>query len=179
MEIKQVKNFEKYYISKDGSLALKRLNDTLYKVEDNALWRRKSTTNKYVKSNINFRVINGKIYRVLKQSENTLGYRFISLTENGVSINGYIHRLVADAFIGDTTNMDVHHIDHNKKNNDVSNLNVITHKENAIEQVTYNRGAYKDYRNDNDTHKCKECGVPIWYKSTYCKKHGHLLSGRN
>lgn len=178
MEIRQVKNFENYYISKDGSLALKKLNNTLYKVEDNVLWRRKSISNKYIKSNINFVVINGEIYRVLKPSENKSGYRFISISENGVSTHEYIHRLVAGAFIGDTTNMDVHHLDHNIKNNDVLNLEIITHKENTIERTTFNNGVYKDYRNTNNTHKCKECGTPIYYTSTYCKKHGHLISGR-
>lgn len=177
MEIRQVKNFEKYYISKDGKLALKKLNENLYKVEDGVLWRRKSTTNKYVKSNTNFVVINSEIYRVLKQNENNLGYLFISLTENGVSANGYIHRLVADAFIGDTTNMDVHHLDHNKKNNDVSNLSVITHRDNTIERTEFHNGVFKDSHNAYNTHKCKECGVPINYKSTYCQKHAHLLSG--
>lgn len=178
MEIKQVKNFEKYYISKDGKLALKKLNETLYKVEDGVLWRRRSTTNKYIKSAINFVVVNGEIYRVLKQSENSAGYLFIKLTKNGVAVNGYIHRLVAEAFLEDTTNMDVHHLDHNKKNNDVSNLGIITHQENIIEQAIYKNGVYKDSHNTFNTHTCKECGEPIHYKSTYCKKHAHLLYGR-
>lgn len=178
MEIKQVKNFEKYYISKDGKLALKKLNDTLYKVEDNVLWRRKSVTNKYVESSINFIVVNGEIYRILKQIENSAGYLFIKLTKNGVAVNGYIHRLVAEAFIGNTSDMDVHHLDHNKKNNDLSNLGIITHKENTIEQAVYKNGVYKDSHNTYNTHTCKECGAPIHYKSTYCKKHAHLLSDK-
>ena len=179
MEIRQVKNFENYYISKDGKLALKKLNNTLYKVEDNILWRRRSTTNKYVKSNINFVVVNDEIYRILKQNENTAGYLFISLTKNGVKANGYIHRLVAEAFIDNISDMDVHHLDHDKKNNDVSNLGIITHKENTIEQAIYNNGVYKDSHNTFNTHKCKECGEPIHYKATYCRKHSYLLSGRN
>lgn len=171
MEIRQVKNFENYYISKDGNFALKKLNNNLYKVEEKVLWRRKTTHNKYIETNINFTVINNDIYRILKQSENKSGYLFISLSENGVSTHEYIHRLVAEAFIGDTMNMDVHHLDHNNKNNDVSNLGIVTHKENTIERTTFNNGIYKDYRNTNKTHKCKDCGVDIYYTSTYCKKH--------
>ena len=51
-----------------------------------------------------------------------------------VAMNGthkYVHRLVADSFYdGDHSNMDVNHIDGNKLNNNVSNLEWCTRQEN-------------------------------------------------
>lgn len=51
-----------------------------------------------------------------------------------VSLNGkryYVHRLVADAFFdGEHQEMDVNHIDGNKLNNDLTNLEWYTRKEN-------------------------------------------------
>ena len=49
----------------------------------------------------------------------------------------YIHRLVAEHFIPNPDNLrDVHHIDSNPKNNDVSNLAWLSHKDNC-HQKTY------------------------------------------
>lgn len=45
--------------------------------------------------------------------------------------NEYVHRIVARVFLGDIDGMDVDHIDGNKQNNDVSNLRIISHKENV------------------------------------------------
>lgn len=44
--------------------------------------------------------------------------------------NEYVHRIVARVFLGEIEGMDVDHIDGNKENNNVSNLRILTHKEN-------------------------------------------------
>lgn len=51
----------------------------------------------------------------------------------GINLSGkkrYIHRLVAEQFIGDVDGMTVNHKDLNKKNNRVENLEIVTQAEN-------------------------------------------------
>ena len=108
------------------------------------------------------------------------GYVVAKAYNQGNPVNLNVHREVYKAFVGDIPeNNDIHHIDHNRLNNHVENLATLSRTDNAVEQVTFNNGAYKDSHNVYNTHKCKECGTYISYRSTYCKKHAHLLSGRN
>ena len=59
------------------------------------------------------------------------GYEFIILYKDGKGKNFYIHRLVALAFIPNIDNKSqVNHIDENKSNNCVSNLEWVTNNEN-------------------------------------------------
>lgn len=69
---------------------------------------------------------------VLKPSICNGGYYFVSLTDsNGIKKRIRIHRLVADNFLSNIdSKIDVNHIDGNKKNNHVSNLEWITRSEN-------------------------------------------------
>lgn len=69
------------------------------------------------------------VLKELKVSENKYGYLRIVL--NRVSRD--IHRLVAETYIENPDNLpQVNHIDENKLNNHISNLEWITQKENAI-----------------------------------------------
>lgn len=59
------------------------------------------------------------------------GYLIVSLYKNNKGNLRYVHRLVAESFIPNTENKDtVNHIDGNKKNNILENLEWATHKEN-------------------------------------------------
>jgi hypothetical protein len=61
------------------------------------------------------------------------GYQIISLSKDGLKKQHYIHRLVAGAFIDNTSNKrEVNHIDGNKLNNELSNLEWVSSKENKI-----------------------------------------------
>lgn len=72
-----------------------------------------------------------KATRILKPVKHTNGYLLVRLCKNGESKCTRIHRLVADAFIPNTENKgDVNHIDGNKTNNHVSNLEWATRSEN-------------------------------------------------
>lgn len=74
--------------------------------------------------------------RLLKQKEDKKGYMRVYLDENGTTKFVSIHRLVALAFIPNPLNKaQVNHIDGNKHNNKVENLEWCTNRENAIHAI--------------------------------------------
>ena len=90
----------------------------LYEVSD--LGRIKSLS-RYVRSKANSRM---KIpERILKPGKNKYGYAVVILMKNNKRKNKLVHRLVAGAFINNPEKYPmVNHIDGNKQNNKVSNL---------------------------------------------------------
>lgn len=69
----------------------------------------------------------------MKPSPNSDGYLTTVLAMNGKKYTVAIHRLVAVAFIPNPLNLpEVNHKDGNKLNNDVSNLEWTSHKDNMI-----------------------------------------------
>ena len=67
------------------------------------------------------------------------GYKSVCLYKNKISTKYYVHRLVANAFIQNKNNYKVvHHIDHNKSNNCVDNLEWCTHSMNL--KYAYDNG---------------------------------------
>lgn len=68
-------------------------------------------------------VRNRKTGKILKQWKDKGGYLLVTLFRNGKQKWYLVHRLVAQAFIPNPNNLaTVNHIDHNKENNSVSNL---------------------------------------------------------
>ena len=72
---------------------------------------------------------NGNIYnkrtmKKLKDRDNGRGYRAVCLyNSEGKMVHKYVHRLVAETFIPNPNNLpEVNHIDENKANNSVDNL---------------------------------------------------------
>lgn len=73
---------------------------------------------------------------ILKYSYDKDGYLGISLCFNGRQYRCFAHRLVAKAFIPNPENKpEVNHIDGNKTNNNVDNLEWVTRQENAIHAI--------------------------------------------
>lgn len=71
--------------------------------------------------------------RIMKESKNKFGYSRVSLYKLGKTKNFQIHRLVAQAFIPNPLELpQVNHIDGNKDNNSVNNLEWITNRDNVI-----------------------------------------------
>lgn len=91
---------------------------------------------KPVKSNENYIVSNtGKVRRVGSDRDHSThyskGYKVIDLYKDGERKTRRVHRLVAEQFIPNPLNKpEVNHIDGNKENNDVSNLEWVTTQEN-------------------------------------------------
>ena len=72
-----------------------------------------------------------KTNRLLTPQKNNCGYLYILLTDSNkkVKIN-LIHRLVFDSFIGITDGLEINHLDEDKENNRLDNLELITHEDN-------------------------------------------------
>lgn len=69
--------------------------------------------------------------KILKGCNQTSGYLGVNLSKNSVAYTKSVHRLVAQAFIPNSENKsDVNHIDENKSNNNVNNLQWSTRTEN-------------------------------------------------
>lgn len=70
--------------------------------------------------------------KYLKTFKNKSGYVVAPITINNIQKNRLVHRLVAEAFIPKQKGKnEINHIDENKENNCVSNLEWCTHKENS------------------------------------------------
>lgn len=69
--------------------------------------------------------------RILTIRTDRLGYTRVKLSKNGVSKLLYLHRLIAKAFIENPkSSKEVNHIDGDKSNNEISNLEWCTRSEN-------------------------------------------------
>ena len=72
--------------------------------------------------------------KILYQTTNVqVGYRQVSLWKNNIGTSLYVHRLLAEAFIPNPQNKpEVNHIDGNRQNNHISNLEWVTSGENSL-----------------------------------------------
>lgn len=79
--------------------------------------------------------------RILKSGNNN-GYQIVNLHRK----NYYVHRLVAIHFLENIENKNqVNHIDFNKSNNHINNLEWITAKENTLHYWANNKTCNKNY----------------------------------
>ncbi len=106
-------------------------------------------TSKYLISNTGKikSLYNGKI---LKSHTNQNGYQMVNIVfDNGTRRNCMIHRLVMETFVsvfgGDEINYEVNHMDANKNNNALNNLEWMTRSENL--QHARDNGLFKNTRN--------------------------------
>lgn len=76
-------------------------------------------------------VFSYKKNKYMKIQKNRLGYKVISLFKDGVKKTYTIHKLVAEAYLDNPHNLpEINHIDENKENCFVGNLEYCTHEHN-------------------------------------------------
>lgn len=127
MEIwKPVKGYEKYYaVSNKGRI----------RSLDRVILFKDGKTRKF----------RGQILTL--RTTNNSGYITVGLHDAGKQKTLLVHRIVAEAFIENSNGYtEVNHIDQNKFNNEVSNLEWCTHKENVNHGDEIERGAIKQRR---------------------------------
>lgn len=102
-----------------------------------------------------YRISNtGKIYSIksnimLKQSNSNKGYHSVKLQRNGIKKMYRVHRLVAMTFIPNPTGLlEVNHIDEDKSNNLVTNLEWMSHTDN-VNHGTRNKRASNSLKESN------------------------------
>lgn len=84
-----------------------------------------------------FSINNSSEIRLISLMINVGGYNKMTICKNGSTKNALIHRLVAIAFIPNPENkLTVNHIDGNKLNNSVSNLEWATYLENNVHALS-------------------------------------------
>ena len=100
--------------------------------------------------------------KILKQSFERNGYTRVGLSRDGKVKSYYIHVLVAEAFIPNPDNLpEVNHIDENKMNNQVNNLEWCNHKYNSIHGTRASRISKANTNNKKVSKQvlCIETGV--------------------
>lgn len=131
-EWKDIKGYEGYYqISNKGNA--RSLNRTLKQ------W--------FKHGRYEYRRIKGQ---PLATTDNGNGYLIVNLNKNNKRKNYYVHRLVAEHFIGEIPEgYVINHKDYDKYNNAVDNLEIITQKENIMHSIPNMEGPnrkFKDYK---------------------------------
>jgi hypothetical protein len=97
------------------------------------IWKLIKSAPNYEISN-NGSVRNTKTGKILKIATNNHGYHLVCLSYKNKKQTAYIHRLIAEAFVSTDLDMRtsvVNHIDGNKRNNTIENLEWVTHAENV------------------------------------------------
>ena len=100
--------------------------------DDNEIYEGYEVSNEGHVRSLNYRGIKGKIQQ-LKQSDNGKGYDYVSIRHNGKTKNILVHRATAFVWIPNDNpqeKTDVNHINENKKDNRVENLEWVTHGDN-------------------------------------------------
>jgi hypothetical protein len=91
-----------------------------------------------------------KVEKFLALINHTNGYKQVNLSKDGNIKKGYVHRLVAEAFIPNPENKpEINHIDGDKSNNNVSNLEWVTRKENVKHEFDTGLGYVPNLKGEN------------------------------
>jgi len=93
--------------------------------------------------------------RILKSCSNSSIYPSVSLSKDNKSKSYAVHRLVVEAFLCSIVKgKEVNHKDGNKLNNNLDNLEIVTHKDNILHAVKSNIMTMDWFRGEKQ-HKAK------------------------
>ena len=126
-----------------------------YEVSDTGLVR---SLDRYITSKRGrTRFIKGKELRLVKHRATqkvTKYYRTVALSKDGVALNKYIHRLVAEAFLPNPDNKEqVNHINKNTEDCKLCNLEWVTAQENTDHKIAV--GGITWYTSGDEHHASK------------------------
>ena len=128
--------------------------DGQYQISNNG--RYKSVEREVVLKDGRVRVFKSKI---LKPFISKSGYPTATLSISGKNIKRSVHRLVAETFIENSFNKsDVNHIDGNKENNKVENLEWVSHSENLYH---FHKLSDSNSGERNNLSKLKDDDIPV------------------
>lgn len=122
---------------------------------------------------------NGEVYshikkRFLKSIKLKSGYRSVNLYKNKIKKKMLVHRLVAIAFIENPKNKpQVNHLDRNRSNNKVTNLEWCTAKENTVHSFKNGRTIWNKGKKSRSISESKKGS-----KNPNSKKVIHIKSGK-
>lgn len=127
----------------------------LYEVSNDGRVRRL----KFINGKHNFEKI-----KECKQTLNTWGYMTVNLSKDGKGNTKRVHKLVANAFLGES-DLQVDHIDGNKQNNRLDNLEYVTPKENTNRAWEKGIAKYTDERKE----KLRKIALEKWKTNSFRK----------
>lgn len=118
--------------------------------------------------------------KLLKARTNNRGYWVVRLYQNGIERGFYLHRLVAIAFIDNPKGLkEINHMDENKRNNKVSNLEWCTRqynntygsmtikKQKKVKQYSLNRRFIAEHESISKAHKTT--GASVTHIGAVCR----------
>lgn len=96
--------------------------------------------------------------KLLKPYVRKTGYVHVLLSKDGKRKCYTIHKLVMLAFVGESNGLDVNHIDGNKQNNKLDNLEYCTRKENSKHAWKTGLCKYTEKTRETARNHCKTVG---------------------
>ena len=109
--------------------------------------------------------------RKIKLSLNSRGYLMFSVYNDGKHKNILYHQIIVKVFIDPNYNsktQDIDHLDHNKLNNLVDNLKVVSRRENQMNKTVY-RGVQAIYLDDIGENIPVNAEHGVYYSKTFDK----------
>ena len=93
--------------------------------------------------------------------ENNVGYRHIGMHSKNVRFDAYVHRLVFEVFVGEIPDgLEIDHFNCDKSDNRLSNLQVVSHRENIIGNPR-TRKLHRQSASVNAKRACELNKVPV------------------
>lgn len=108
--------------------------------------------------------------RILKKRLNRDGYVITALTKNRKTEYFRVHRLVYETFVGEIEEgKEINHIDGNRENNNINNLEVVSHKDNIRHSISVLNHKIGGHNVHKQKVKCVETGVVYESVRSACK----------